>query len=111
MQFYFDPDRESDPYALPDGEVFELTAREAAELDGELVYEYSKRHEFRLANMNSKMCNAMLDAIIEEQGIKGGWFWWACFPGCLPDSDPIGPFDSAQAAIDDARATSNEMEE
>jgi hypothetical protein len=31
-----------------------------------------------------------------------GWFWWPCSPSCLPDADPIGPFETRQAAIDDA---------
>jgi hypothetical protein len=32
-----------------------------------------------------------------------GWYWWACFPGCLPDNDePIGPFDTAEAAFQNA---------
>ena len=31
-----------------------------------------------------------------------GWYWQACFPGCIPDGEPSGPFDSEQAAIDDA---------
>ena len=31
-----------------------------------------------------------------------GWFWWPCFPGCLPDSDePNGPFGSEKACVDD----------
>jgi hypothetical protein len=32
-----------------------------------------------------------------------GWYWWACFPGCLPDGDPSGPFASEQDAINDAQ--------
>ena len=32
-----------------------------------------------------------------------GWYWWACFPGCLPDGDPEGPFDDEQEALDNAR--------
>ena len=32
-----------------------------------------------------------------------GWYWHACFPGCLPDSDPMGPFETEQEAIDDAQ--------
>jgi hypothetical protein len=32
-----------------------------------------------------------------------GWYWVSCFPGCLPDSDPIGPFDTEQDAINDAQ--------
>ncbi len=31
------------------------------------------------------------------------WYWWACFPGCLPDTDDaLGPFDTEDEAIDDA---------
>lgn len=53
-QHYSHPDREDDPYALPDLEVFQLTAREVAEQDEDLIHEYMKRHEFRLASMNSR---------------------------------------------------------
>ena len=31
-----------------------------------------------------------------------GWYWNACFPGCLPDGDPSGPFENEQEAIKDA---------
>jgi hypothetical protein len=41
----------------------------------------------------------MLDAMIAEEGITGGWFYWYCFPGCLPESDPIGPYASRAEAI------------
>ena len=43
-----------------------------------------------------------------EQGaenLERGWYWWACFPGCLPDSDPTGPFDSRREAEMDAEET------
>ena len=68
---------------------FPLTATEVAAMDEDLVHEYSKRHEFRLASMNSRDRDAMLDAIVEEEGVKGGWFYWYCFPGCMPDSEPM----------------------
>ena len=33
-----------------------------------------------------------------------GWYWWACFPGCLPDSEfPNGPFATEAEAIADAQ--------
>lgn len=104
-QHYSDPSRESDTYALPDVEVFQLTAREVAESAdySELVDEYSRRHEFRLANMNTSVRNRMYDALIAEEGITGGWFWQSCFPGCLPDSDPIGPFETHAEALADAQ--------
>ena len=24
--------------------------------------------------------------------VRPGWYWWACFPGCLPDGEATGPF-------------------
>jgi len=32
-----------------------------------------------------------------------GWYWQACFPGCLPDGDANGPFDTEAEAVADAR--------
>lgn len=32
-----------------------------------------------------------------------GWYWWLCFPGCLPDSDPVGPFETEAEALADAQ--------
>jgi hypothetical protein len=103
MQAYSDPKREDDPMALPDVEVFELSAHEAAQLDDELLYEYMKRHEYRLAAMNGRVRDAMLDAIVAEEGVTGGWFWWTCLPGCLPDGPAIGPFATQAEALADAR--------
>ena len=34
-----------------------------------------------------------------------GWYYWYCFPGCLPESDPIGPFLTEEEAMED---TSND---
>lgn len=71
---YFDPSRESDPYALPDLEIFYMSADDIADL-GE-----------------------------DGEGYSGpGWYWWPCFPGCLPDSDAIGPFATEAKALEDAR--------
>ena len=72
MQAYSNPKRASDPYSLPDVEVFQLTAAEAASQDEDLVYEYMKRPEFRLASMNSHTREAMLDAIVKRRRN----YWW-----------------------------------
>jgi len=32
-----------------------------------------------------------------------GWYFWFCFPGCMPDSDPEGPFVSSEEALKAAR--------
>ena len=74
-QEYFDPDREDDPYSLPDLEVFEHPG------------------DYDLNDGNDG----------EHELYSPGWYWWACFPGCLPDGDPIGPFETAEEALKDAR--------
>ena len=70
---YSNSRRESDPYALPDVEIFEVPNDYDLEPDE------------------------------DGQPYEPGWYYWACFPGCLPDSDPYGPFDSYDDALADAR--------
>ena len=37
-------------------------------------------------------------------GYEPGFYWWTCFPGCLPDADePNGPFETWEDALDDAQ--------
>jgi hypothetical protein len=33
-----------------------------------------------------------------EFGGSIGWYWWRCFPGCLPDGDAFGPFPTSYRA-------------
>jgi hypothetical protein len=99
---YSDPTREQDRCALPDVQVTQFTAEEAVEmLDEDTLRAYRKR--FPLAGFNSRDRQRMVDAIIAEEGIEGGWFYAFCFPGCLPESDWIGPFPTRGAAEQDAR--------
>ena len=76
MQAYSDPSREDDPHALPDVEVFYRTAT-ALSADG------------------------WLDGDGDTMG--EGWYWWSCFPGCMPDGDPVGPFPTEAEALSDAQ--------
>ena len=103
MHTYSDPSRASDPYALPDVEVFQLTANEVAESsayeDEQWEYLHRPFREIGAPNMNSRDRETMLDAMIAEIGITGGWYYWYCFPGCMPDSDPIGPFATEAEAL------------
>jgi hypothetical protein len=98
MQAYSDESRADNETASPDLEIFQMTAREIAETQEDTIYEYMKRPEFRLASMNSRNRENMFDTMIEEEGLQGGWFYWYCFPGCLPDSEPVGPYATWQAA-------------
>ena len=38
----------------------------------------------------------------DSQPVKPGFYWWSCFPGCIPDGSASGPFKSEQDAIKDA---------
>lgn len=46
-----------------------------------------------------------LDDDVKTSDVLGeqGWYWWSCFPGCLPDGDPIGPFNTEAEALADAQ--------
>ena len=43
----------------------------------------------------------VIPGTIERTGDRG-WYWWSCQPGCLPDGEPSGPFETEQDAIKDA---------
>ncbi len=40
--------------------------------------------------------------------VEKGWYYWYCFPGCLPDSEPYGPYGSEDAASQAAQEESVE---
>lgn len=109
-QYYSSAKRARDTWALPDVFTTQLTATEVAAQDEELVWEYSKRHEFRLCHMNSRTREAMLDAIVAEEGVKGGWFYYFGVPGCLPDSSFFGPYRTEQAAARAGRKAAREYD-
>ncbi len=77
---YSIPERETDPFALPDLEVFWINPHDELHKEAESV-----------------------EAVLIGQ--EPGWYYWFCFPGCLPDSEPIGPFVSYKEALSDARGT------
>ncbi len=41
------------------------------------------------------------DCSVTETG-KRGWFYWSCAPGCLPDTDASGPYETEDLALADA---------
>jgi hypothetical protein len=93
MQTYSDPSRETDPYALPDIEVFQLTAED---------FMFAVRDTWMFDAIDDEMSNWGED--IRKAGkALAGWYWHSCFPGCIPDSDPIGPFETAAEAEADAQ--------
>ena len=100
-QEYSNPKRAKDAYSLPDIEVFQLTAEEAVTQDEDLMWEASQ--QFPLMHMNSRDHDKAIEWAVEESGTDGGWFWWSCLPGCIPDGPAMGPFKTHAEAIADAR--------
>ena len=82
--YHLDEQRYDDPYALPDLEVFYVSAITCA---------------YNLLN---------LDHADEYTVTEPGWYYWFCFPGCMPDSTAFGPFDTEEEAVTDARNTHGE---
>ena len=72
-QAYSNPKRASDPHALPDVEVF----------------------------WNAPGCASII--LDDGTAAETGWYWWSCFPGCMPDGEPSGPFATQAEALADAR--------
>lgn len=81
-QHYSNPRRADTPTALPDVEVFYLSGAECREIN--------KR---------------------EDSNLSRGWYYWSCFPGCLPDSDAIGPFKTQAEAVASATEDSEDYED
>jgi len=110
---YSDPARESLPYALPNVEVYQAAAFNVYCESCDLTYQayipigagwidvrpvcpecaHEQRSQFH------DFVTPIADPV---------WFWQACYPGCLPDGDAIGPFETQAAAIDDATDTDTE---
>jgi len=82
-QEYSNTARESDPFALPNIEVF----------------------------FHPDDYNLNADPDPDSECYEKGFYYWYCFPGCMPDSDPIGPFESYDAALKDAREFESEDSE
>ena len=76
---YSIPERETETFTLPNVEVFYVSPMEV---------------NYNLANM---------DHANEYTITESGWYWWSCFPGCMPDSDAMGPFETEQDATQDAQ--------
>lgn len=89
-QHYSNPARESSPYSLPDVEIFKASFAYCEECSS-LVFSSETMHE------PCEECGKPTE--LNNQG----WFWQPCYPGCLPDSEPFGPFETEAEALADAR--------
>ena len=102
-QFYSDPSREDDKWSLPDCRVYQLTAYESAELMEDEILEAMREPRFQIASVSPRVREKLIEWIVDQHDVQGGWYWDFCAPGCMPDSYPHGPFDNPQEAIADCR--------
>ncbi len=76
---YLNPSRSADPWSLPNVSIMWLLSDEAP------CYECDEEEcDHRTADL-------------------AGYYWSICFPGCLPDSDWSGPFETEEEALANAR--------
>lgn len=81
--------------------VWMSDAVDAACSDPECGNTETHEHEFYYACAENQECGECGGAT-ESQGAKPKWWWQTCSPGCLPDSDIMGPFDDEVEALEDA---------
>ncbi len=95
-------DCDEDPF---EGKECPLCERAAGEEHGyiyigdgwcELVY----RHD-GVAHMRSIAQGINIQVWHGAEDGETGWFWQSCSPGCLPDAEMSGPFDSEIEALED----------
>ncbi len=91
MQAYSDPRREDKPTALPGIEVFEAPFARVCDGCG-------------MVDLDADATECECDEFESHSWTPtGGWYWWSCSPGCLPDGEPSGPFETEEEALADAR--------
>lgn len=123
MQAYSDPSRENDPYSLPDVEVFEIKVLDILCSDpGDIWFELlcesrdvphnDRKSWLSMCQFTSNDTHTSMEENLGEIRADAeqmiGWYYWYCLPGCLPDSDPYGPFPTAEAALTECRETTEE---
>jgi len=73
--------RDQEGWALPNAEIFHVSRKDMIGYGKESVW------------WNEE----------DDNWLEAGWYYWYCFPGCLPDSDLFGPFATEEEAITEAR--------
>jgi hypothetical protein len=89
-QFYSDPAREAETYSLPDCETFFLHSGPRRFYDRSYVMDYCTTDP----EHGPEAC---------DDCPEPGWYYQFCFPGCLPESDPVGPYKTEAEAIEACR--------
>lgn len=71
---------------------------------------YMDAEEFMTADdstwMYDRMTDKKRDGFSDQEAAESlaGFYYWFCFPGCLPEGDAIGPFETETRAYADAES-------
>lgn len=104
---YTNPKRASDTHALPNVEIFHVTEGEWW-IDADGNRHDAPRHD----NVPCEAYETCDDA--DHKGLTPcaeGFYFAFGFPGCLWDSEPSGPYETYEAALEAARESSGDEEE
>ena len=99
---YVDQSRESDKYSLPDVEIWPdqvwiITCNRGCgefEQSGQIV-------EAQSPDVYCPSCQ--YHSASGKKTEKVAWFYQYGFPGCMPDGDVTGPFETEENALENAR--------
>ena len=93
MRAYSDPEREADPYALPDVRVWQDAGFESR------CCNVVAPEEYVTATSEQPCPSCSQPAVWHRLDQSKAWFYEYGMPGCLPDSDWFGPFTRKADAI------------
>jgi hypothetical protein len=100
MSFHYaDETRADDPHYLPsiqtwEADVLQLDCPRCGALEVPRTDSDTATDGFCLG------CSETVPAVLTG---SRGWFFWYCFPGCMADSEPCGPYDTEALALEAAR--------
>lgn len=95
-QTYSSPARALVPGTLPDLEVWQSEYTFCPQCEALVIYDADE--------CGAWACPECETVGLADQADLDGWFYWFCFPGCLPEGEPVGPFDTQAKALADARS-------
>lgn len=96
MRIYSDPSRSTETYTMPDVEVW-YHEHQAKNLRRQNPNEGNGPHDYCVFPSETDPDQAYPECY------GTGFYFWYCMPGCLPDSEPFGPYETEEEAISAAQ--------
>lgn len=94
-QHYSDASREDEPHALPDAETFYDDGHELYDACPECAGPLTTV----MAGTRAEGQSCAKCGLSWSTADRVGWYYIYCFPGCLPDGEPEGPYNTEAEAI------------